>query len=500
MSWYQEHRLALVFLIVYTAVMIYHALVGQKRTKSVTDYYVGGRSMGGIALGISFFATYSSTNSFVGFAGQSYTYGAAWLLLAPMAVFFSVVAWVWIAPRLRVVTERLDSLTLPDYVGFRFGSKRARVIAALIVLFASFMYLTAVFKGIGNLMEVFLDIPYSVAIGIVFVVVVLYTVTGGFISVVKTDVVQGILMVGAAVLLFAGTTRAAGGMSSLFDFAATPAGDPLFTWDAAMAFPVLLGIIVAGTMKFLVEPRQLSRFYALKDARAVRQGMWVSSLAFLVVYSLLVPIGLYAHLAVAEPLTETDLVVPTLLSSTAFHPAAGAFLLIAMVAAAMSSIDSVLLVMASTCERDLAGLWRAPSDDRAAVQATRVYVALFAAITALIALNPPGSIVALTAFSGSLYAACFFPAVALGLYWRRGNGTAVVASFVTGIAILLGWRYLPFAGQVHQVFPAIIASTLVFAVLGWLGEPCRDDAVVALFHPASTRRPGIVIAMESPEQ
>ena len=164
-----------------------------------------------MVLGLSFFATYSSTNSFVGFSGQAYTYGAPWLLLAPTVVVFSLSAWLWIAPRLRAFTGAVDSVTLADYVGFRFESRIARSLAALIVISASFLYMIAVFKGVGSLLEIFLDIPYVAAIGFVFVVVMLYTAVGGFISVVKTDAVQGVVMVFAAILLFWGTVNSAGG-------------------------------------------------------------------------------------------------------------------------------------------------------------------------------------------------------------------------------------------------------------------------------------------------
>ena len=191
-----------VLLLAYTAVLAHHAWSGNRKTRGVTDYFVGGRSMGPIAIGLSFFATYSSTNSFVGFSGQAYDWGITWFLLVPFVIGMSLLAWVAVAPRLRTFTESLGSLTIPDFIGFRFGSPAARVMAAAIVLFASFFYMTAVFKGIGNLLEVFLDIPYRFAIVIVFFVVMLYTVVGGFISVVKTDAVQGVVMVVAGVLLF----------------------------------------------------------------------------------------------------------------------------------------------------------------------------------------------------------------------------------------------------------------------------------------------------------
>ena len=340
MTWIIDHRLALALLAVYTAFIAHHALAGKRSTKTVADYYVGGRSMGGILLGMSFFATYSSTNSFVGFAGQSYAYGAPWMLLAPSAVIFSLLAWTIVAPRLRLFTEELDSVTIPDFVGFRFSSETARFAAALIVIFASFLYMTAVFKGIGNLLETFLDMPYRAAIGVVFVVVMVYTMVGGFISVVKTDAVQGVFMVLAAIVLFVGTTRAAGGVGTIFEMPDLPETAHLFSWDSAIAFPVLIGTIVAATMKFIVEPRQLSRFYALEDARATRNGLLVSTGAFLIVYTLLVPIGIYAWRVLPTGFEDSDLVVPTLINNAAIFPAfIGAFLMVAMVAAAMSSLD-----------------------------------------------------------------------------------------------------------------------------------------------------------------
>lgn len=486
MTWLGEHWLAVVFLLIYTATIAYHAVAGQRSTRTVSDYYVGGRRMGGIVLGLSFFATYSSTNSFVGFSGQSYTYGAPWLLLAPAAVVFSLLAWLTVAPRLREFTERLDSITVPDYVGFRFSSEAARLAAALIVVFASVLYMTAVYKGIGNLLETFLDVPYRTAIWIVFAIVMVYTAVGGFISVVKTDAVQGTVMVIAAFFLFGGTVRAAGGFGSVFELTEVPETASLFTWDAAMAFPVLIGIIVAGTMKFMVEPRQLSRFYALEDKRATRQGMIVSTCAFLVVYALLVPIGLYAHRVLPGTLSDTDLVVPNLLTdSSVFSPATGAFLLVAMVAAAMSSLDSVLLVTATTVERDIASRFNPGRTDANELRNTRIMVAAFALITAIISLNPPGQIVALTVFSGSLFAACFFPAMVLGLHWRRGNGTAVMASFGVGILTLVLWDRLPFSGIMHKVFPALALSTGVYALIAALTPLPDDDRVQNLFRDSA---------------
>ncbi len=462
--------------------LAYHAWKGNQLTKGITDYYIGGRSLGGAAIGLSFFATYSSTNSFVGFAGKAYIWGLPWLLIIPFVVLFSFLAWIVVAPRLRKFTESLDSLTIPDFIGMRFGSNLARIFAAFIILFASFFYMTAVFKGIGNLLEAFLDIPYKVAIIIVFFIVVIYTMLGGFISVVKTDTVQGVVMIFAAIILFIGIVDNAGGIGSFLEVKDQSGGAELFSWNGIIAFPFLLGVIFASTVKFLVEPRQLSRFYALKGRKAVKTGIWVSTLSFALVYSVLVPIGIYARRIFPEGISDSDRIVPLLITSgEVFSDGVSAFLLVAMVAAAMSSIDSVLLVMASTAERDIIGMLKKSISEKSVVKSTRFYVALFALITMLLALNPPGGIVTLTALSGTLYAACFFPTIILGLYWRKGSGSAVISSFSTGLAVLLVWKYTSYGTIIHQIFPAMLFSFFAYVLVSLRTPEFRDKKINQLF-------------------
>ena len=476
----REYWMVHSLLVLYTVMLAHHAWTGNRKTKGLADYYVGGRNMGGWVIGLSFFATYASTNSFVGFSGRTYDWGIPWLLFIPTSVLFCLFAWIVVAPRLRAFTEAMDSLTIPDFIGFRYGSTRARVTAALIVIVASFFYMTAVFKGIGNLLEQFLDIPYPVAIVIVFFIVMLYTMIGGFISVVKTDSVQGVVMIIAAVLLFVGTVNAAGGLGAISEVRAQPGGEALFTWGGGVAVPVLIGTMFAGLVKFAVEPRQLSRFFALEGDKAIRTGMIVSSLTFAAVFSLLIPVGLYARRILPAGLEDTDLVVPRLLTEV-FGQGTGAFLLVAMVAAAMSSLDSVLLVMASTTERDVVSVLRPGRTEESEMLWTRGWVALFALITALISLRPLAGIVELTAFSGSLYGACFFPAVIFGLHWRRGSGSAVMASFAVGIVVLLGWDFVPGSEILHEVFPAMLLSTAAFWAVAVVTRDVADEQVGALF-------------------
>ena len=286
----------------------------------------------------------------------------------------------------------------------------------------------------------------------------------------------------AAIILFFGASSAAGGIGTLFDIKATSTGKNLLSFNTAMPFTVLLGIMMASTMKFMVEPRQLSRFYALKDQRSIISGRIVSTAAFLIVYSLLVPIGLYAHRIINYSLPDSDMVVPTLLADpNIFNPFLSSFLALSMIAAAMSSLDSVLLVMASTFHRDIISINKGERSESLQIKSTRKYVVICAVITAIIALNPPGGIVSLTSFSGSLYAACFLPAILLGLHWKKGNNFAVLSSMISGALVLILWPLTPYNGLIHKVFPAIILSTILYIAFTLQKADTSDKRVPKLF-------------------
>jgi len=279
-----------------------------------------------------------------------------------------------------------------------------------------------------------------------------------------------------------GTASAAGGIGVIFEMPDEPQTERLFDWNATIALPVLLGMLIAGSMKLMVEPRQLSRFYALRDQRAVRRGMLVSTGAFLLVYTMLAPIGLYAWRILPAGLTDSDLVVPSLLQDTqVFSSYVGAFLMVAMLAAAMSSLDSVLLVTATTVQRDILSRFGVGTSSSSALRNTRRCVVALALATALIALDPPGQIVTLTTFAGSLFAACFFPAIVLGLHWRRGSGAAVLASILVGVTTLLVWQATPWGALLHRVFPALVLSTTTYILVATSTRVTANPRVEALF-------------------
>jgi SSS family transporter len=466
----RQHWLAGALFVAYTAMLLYHARLGLRAGASLSGYYVGGRNLGGAALGVSFFATFASTNSYVGHAGKGYEYGLPWLVMAVLIVLFTWLSWTTVAPRLRRFTTHWDALTLPDYLQQRFGARHPalRIAAGAVIAFSSVLYLVAIFKGAGSVFQMFLGIPYEFAVAVTLVIVMFYTSIGGFLSVVRTDVLQGVLMVIGSLTIFYFVTDAAGGIARLPELASRPDTAKLFTWGAGLPFVVLLGIALSGSLKLLVDPRQVSRFYALKDERSVRTGVWVAVVGIALIQFSLFPVGLYARFLL-DGVSDTDLVIPILVNDTSVFPLwAADFLIIAMIGAAMSSMDSVLLVAASVLYKDLVEVARPAAGPVAWTRAGVVGIAL---VSAVVALDPPGGIVEITIFSGSLYAVCFFPAILFGLHWRRGNAAAVLASMGAGVAVLLAWLAAGWGNHLHEVFPALLVSCVAYAWVAWRGEP-----------------------------
>ena len=483
-SWLGQHWFAVALAVVYTTFLLAHARLGLRAGKTAAGFFIGDRRLGGAVIGVSFYATFASTNSYVGLAGKSYEFGLPWLTMAAMLVIFCWLSWRFVAPRMRRFAAAWGSLTVPDFLAVRFGSDRVRVAAAVVIVFSCLLYLIAVFKGAGNLLQVFLGIPYQVAVAVTLGLIVMYTMLGGFVSVVRTDVLQGSLMVVGSILLFYFITSAAGGVGVIAELPDEPSRAHLVELNGAIPFVVLIGIALAGSLKLLVDPRQVTRFYGLKDERSVRVGIWVAVIGILVIQFCLFPLGLYAHFLL-DGVTDTDLVVPTLVNDPGvIPPLVGDFLVIAILAAAMSSLDSVLLVAASVASRDIFG-WRR-SNQTNVVKGARLGVAGFAAVAAVVALNPPGGIVEITIFSGSLFAVCFVPTILLGLHWRRGNEAAALWAFGVGIAVLLGWLLAGLGDVVHEVFPALFASTAAYVVVSLRGRRVTDLAVTRLFEIGRT--------------
>jgi SSS family transporter len=473
MAWMSERWLHLLMLAGYLLILAHHAWKGKQQTHSLDDYLTGGRGMGGILIGLSFYATFMSTNTFIGAAGKSWDVGLVWWVGGFVLTGLCCCSWFLVAPRFVPLTKSYGSLTVCDFLGTHYRSERVRRLAAVITAFASVVYLVAIYQGAALALASFLEIPYVWSAVFVFLVVTAYTLTGGFSSVVLTDALQGLLMVFGAVALPVAVILHAGGIDAVHS-RILERDSQLLSWQGHMSMWNIVALSLAVGIKYLVEPRQLSRFYGLKDSSAVRTGAIVAPLLVAVTYLSLLPVGTLAHAVMSPDAVESsDEVVPLLLGAVqVFGPVLGILFLLILASAAMSSIDSVLLVAASTIDRDLLGSGFPTEDAGNAMRRTRWWVVTVSLASMLVSISPfTDDIVNMTAFSGSLYGACFFPALVMGLFrvnrdWR----SPYLSMFCGAVAVVAGY----FARQwgltdSHEVYAgmAVGIGTLLLGDVLW---------------------------------
>ena len=467
MQWISEHSLTLGFIAVYLLLLAYHAWHGSRRVNSLSDYLVAGRNLGGWLVALSFYATFMSTNTFIGAAGKSYDVGMVWCIGIVVYVGLCCVSWFLVAPRFVPLTREYGSLTVADFLGHRYGSLLLRRVAAVIIVFASIIYLVAIYKGSALALTGMLDLRYEVAVVVILLVVTAYTLAGGFQSVVLTDAVQGTLMVLGAVGMAVALLIRGGGLGSMLQ--TIQAKDPaLLSWSGNMPVLTILGLSLAVGLKYLVEPRQLSRFYGLRNKSALRQASIIAPLLILLTYICLLPAGALAHSVLPDAISDSDEVIPALLArAQLFGPVLSSLFLLVLLSAAMSSLDSVLLVAASAIEHDLVAPHR-PDEDPRGVRWTRAWVVVVSVASALVAVSPFASdIMSLTSLSGSVYGACFLPALVLGLFLKRARVAAALASSISGLVAVVGWFIARKTGYVelHEVYVGLLVGLGVYLLV-----------------------------------
>ncbi len=469
-----------------------------------------GQRPGPIVIALSFYATFLSTNTFLGQAGFGYKAGAAWMLGGLVFVLCGWVAWFVVAPRMIFDARRtlgdeiaLDQITVPGYLRRKYNSPLVGYLSATIVLGASLLYILAVFKGISHIFAEILNVSYETAVISVLVLVVFYTSWGMIGAILHTDTVQGILMVIGALVLFGAVVSSADWeairMSPDLDGNGRALGSDLVSWDALMSPLYILGLSLGTGIKLIVAPRLVVRFLLFRHAgkRALRTAQWLSFGLMALTIPMLFALGVLAHGVIPASQSafffqNTDQVVPFVVEEM-FGPALGAVILGSFLCAALSSIDSVLHVAGAALVVDLWAQWRKDVPLQTVERFQRASIFAVAALPAWIALDPPADVVPLTAFSGALFGGCFFPALVVGLWRKQAHRAPVTASILAGAIAVLGWFFAQqrqwVGTEVHPVLAGLVGSLFAyFLTSDWVTRRNR----------ASTRstRPGTSTARE----
>ncbi|EPN4989049.1 sodium/proline symporter PutP [Vibrio vulnificus] len=458
--------------IAYLILMVAIGVYAYKKTSSSSDYFLGGRSLGPWPAALSAGASDMSGWLLLGLPGYAYAAGIESFWLAGGLLVGTWANWLVSAKRLRTYSIQTDALTLPEFLSRRFDdkSKLIQTISAFFILLFFLFYTSSGLVAGGKLFETVFGLDYSTAVIIGTLCVVSYTLFGGFLAVSWTDLVQGLLM--AAALMIVPIAVMEGGFGQLATDMHNINPELLTLWNDAKGEPlsaIAIISLVAWGLGYFGQPHILARFKAsrtnreLGTARRIAVGWTALSMAGAILVGLVGLVWVNGH--PGTELADGEKIF-MLLVNTVFHPVIAGILLAAILAAVMSTADSQLLVSSSALAEDFyKQVIKPDASSQEIVMVGRIGVVVISIIALILAMTPDSSVLGLVSYAWAGFGAAFGPAVVLSLYWKGMNRNGALAGILIGGITIVVWKQL--AGgwfDVYEIVPGIIFSTI--AIVG----------------------------------
>ncbi|PMG43902.1 sodium/proline symporter [Vibrio lentus] len=466
--------------IAYLIMMLAIGVIAYKRTSNSTDYFLGGRSLGPWPAALSAGASDMSGWLLLGLPGYAYAAGFEAFWLAGGLLVGTWANWLISAKRLRTYSITTESLTLPEFLSRRFNdnSKLIQTISAFFILLFFLFYTSSGLVAGGKLFETVFGLDYTTAVIIGTVCVVSYTLFGGFLAVSWTDLVQGLLM--SAALLIVPIAAMNGGLGQLSSDLHNINPELLTLWNDAKGEPLSAIAIIslaAWGLGYFGQPHILARFKATrsnKDLVTARRIAVIWTALSMVGAMLVGLVGLIYVTNSGAPKLDDGEKIFMLLVNAMFHPVIAGILLAAILAAIMSTADSQLLVSSSAMAEDLyKQVLKKDATSEEIVRVGRFAVILISLIALVLAMTPDSSVLGLVSYAWAGFGAAFGPAIVLSLYWSRMNRNGALAGIVVGGVTIVLWKQ--FTGgwfDVYEIVPGIILSTVSIVVVSLItGEP-----------------------------
>lgn len=461
--------LTIIFLVVMVGVGFY----SRQQAKSVDGFVLGGRSVGPWLTAFAYGTSYFSAVVFVGYAGQfgwKYGLSASWIGIGN-AIIGSLLAWIVLGRRTKLMTQHIQSRTMPDFFGTRYGSEGLRVVASIIAFVFLIPYTAGVYMGISKLFEMGFGIPYSYCAIIMACLTAVYVILGGYKATAINDFIQGIIMLfGITTVIFV-VLQHQGGLVEAVDkmaaavptvhdmedksglFSAFRPGD-FASWFGPNPLS-LLGVVVLTSLGTWGLPQMVGKFYSITDECAIKRGTVISTIFALIVSGGCYFLGSFGRLF-PEPAFfpekhkyAYDSIVPSMLET--LPDILIALVVLLVLSASMSTLASLVLTSSSTMTLDLIYRDKKSQDgeveggeiddmvaekiERRKVVVMRVLIVFFIVLSLMIALNPPQFIAQLMGISWGALAGAFLAPFMLGLYWRGVTPASVWACFAWGVGL-----------------------------------------------------------------
>lgn len=452
--------------VLYLAAMLALGFAAWRLTRTLSDFVLGGRRLGGFVAALSAGASGMSGWLLLGLPGAIYAYGLNQVWIAIGLSVGAYLNWTVVAGRLRRFSERAgDALTLSDYLEYRFDdrSRLLRIGSASVILVFFTIYVASGLVSGAVLFSATFGLSYSLALAVGALLIVSYTFVGGFLAVSWTDVVQGLLMFIALIVVPVAAAQELGGWQATA--AMIGAVDPRRL--SAFSDLSILSVVslLSWGLGYFGQPHILARFMAMKSAdempKARVVGMWWMILSLYgAMFSGFVAVGYFAQ----EPLTNPETAFIGL-THALFNPWVAGVFLAAILAAIMSTADSQLIVSASALTEDLyRPFLRKNASDRELVWVSRAGVIVIALVALLLGRDPESRVLDIVAYAWAGFGAGFGPTILLSLTWRRMTRNGALAGMIAGSVTVVIWANLE-GGlfDIYEMLPGFLVGA--FAVI-----------------------------------
>lgn len=467
----------IIMLVVFFSIMIGVGLYCRKNATDVNGFVLGGRNVGPWLTAFAYGTSYFSAVIFIGYAGQfGWKFGIAstWIGIGN-AIIGSLLAWVILGRRTRIMTQHLESKTMPEFFGTRFDSKMLKIVASIIVFVFLIPYTASLYNGLSRLFGMAFDLDYSVCIIVMAVLTGVYVIAGGYMATAINDFIQGVIMIVGIVAVIAAVLNSNGGFMAAYNSLAEVSDATVSNAPGAFASffgpdPVnLLGVVILTSLGTWGLPQMVQKFYAIKDEKAIARGTIISTIFALIVAGGCYFLGGFGRLYNIDVATVGfDAVIPAMLEK--LSPFLISVVVVLVLSASMSTLSSLVLASSSTLTLDLIkGTVVKKMDEKKQVFTMRIFVVIFIAISAVIAMIQYKSkvtfIAQLMGISWGALAGAFLAPFILSLYWKGVTKLSVVVNFIFGCGIMV-------LNMVNKdIFPTLLKSPIncgAFAMLAGL--------------------------------
>ena len=457
-----------VMLVVFFGVMIGIGLYCRKSASDVNGFVLGGRSVGPWLTAFAYGTSYFSAVVFVGYAGQfgwKYGIAATWAGIGN-ALLGSLLAWVVLGRRTRIMTQHLNSATMPEFFGKRFGSSSLKVTAAIIIFIFLIPYTASLYNGLSRLFGMAFHIDYTICVVVMAVLTGVYVIAGGYMATAINDFIQGIIMIFGICAVIAAVLQSQGGFLAALEGLAQ-INDPsvsqvpgvfasFFGPDPAN----LLGVVLLTSLGTWGLPQMVQKFYAIKSEKAIDTGTVISTLFAVVVAGGCYFLGGFGRLFSDQVDVATqgyDAIIPTMLSG--LPDILLAVVVILVLSASMSTLSSLVLTSSSTLTLDLLkGHLIHDLDEKRQVFLMRCLIVVFITISVVLAIIQYKSsvtfIAQLMGVSWGALAGAFLAPFLYGLYWKGATKAACWVSFAFSTVVMLANIFL------GSHFPPLLQSPI----------------------------------------